>query len=85
MNRLDPNVEILLTDSFLQRIDHLRPYIFHELDRDGLRYWIEVNCQVDWKDKNNKNSSYSINYKPFSTIFPQMWINESKSTRGENI
>jgi hypothetical protein len=37
------------------------------------------------KDPKNKNSSFSISYKSFSTMFPQMWINEIQKTRGENI
>jgi len=32
VNRFNPNVEILLTDPFFERIDHVRPYVFHGMN-----------------------------------------------------
>jgi len=37
------------------------------------------------KDPKKKKSSFSISYKSFSTMFPQMWINEINYSRGANI
>jgi hypothetical protein len=37
------------------------------------------------KDPKKKKSSFSMTYKSFFTMFPQLWINEINYSRGANI
>jgi hypothetical protein len=88
LDGFDPNVKILLTDPFFQRVYHFRPQAFHELDLDGLRRDKRVVYGLGGIDPNRISSLFLVSYKTLFTMFPQMWITEkpiSSSMRGKKM
>jgi hypothetical protein len=53
------------------------------LDLEGLGYWTKATYGIGRANAKIKNSSFSITYNILSTVFPQLWINETKIKRGK--
>jgi len=48
-----------------------------------LGYWTKATYGIGRANAKNKYSSFSITYNILSTMFPQLWINETKRKRGK--
>jgi hypothetical protein len=46
---------------------------------------MKADCGIGENCRKKKIYSFSVSYKSFLTVIPQLWINEKQVERGENL